>query len=337
MKNKINIIFLTLLTSLNCMAVESTLQNDSLVDLSSGAIQSGFVANESAAVWLDSPCDGDIRAIHIFWRSLTGGAPTSIEAGITISEEGAFPIPGSTLVSIVGTVLTDGVFNEYRFLDENSVIPLIVPVLENETFVVSFTFENTPGLSGASLVTDVDGCQANRNALFSIPPSTWFDSCLLGLSGDFVIRAVVDCPSIPSTVDLSVLQESMSQSYTPGQDLDYKITVSNAGPSAANAATLIDFFPTELSSIDWMCSPMGGAACTSTSGTGNLTESINLPANGSLIFDVVGEVNISTTGVLSNSAQVVVPAGLTDTNPNNNSITFDLSASDDLIFADGFE
>lgn len=337
MNNK-HIMVLTLLAqSFGSMAVETTLQNDSLVDFSGGAVQSGFVAGESAAVWLDSPCDGDIRAIQVFWRSASGTTSPSVEAGITISEAGTFPTPGTTLESIIGTVMTDGLFNEFRFLDENSVIPLIVPVTTNQQFAVSFTFQNTPGPSGASLITDVDGCQSNRNAIFATPPSDWFDSCLLGVSGDFVIRAVVECPAIPAAVDLSVVQESLSQSYTAGQDLDYKITVSNAGPAAANAATLIDFFPTEISAIDWMCTAQGGAICTNNTGSGNITESINLPANGSLVFDAVGEVNINTTGIISNTAQVVVPAGLTDSNPSNNANTFERSASDDLIFADDFE
>ena len=239
--------------------------------------------------------------------------------------------------SIVGTVLTDGVFNEFRFLDENSVIPLIVPVFQNEQFVVSFTFENTPGIAGASLITDVDGCQANRNAIFATPPSVWFDSCSLGLSGDFVIRAVVDCPAQPTTIDLLVTQSSLSQSYTPGEDLDFEITVSNTGPGDASAATLIDFFPSSFSSVDWMCSAQGGASCTNSSGTGNITESINLPANASMVFDAVGLVDINTAGIISNTAQVVVPAGLTDSNPNNNTNTFNVAAEDDLIFADGFE
>ncbi len=109
------------------------------------------------------------------------------------------------------------------------------------------------------------------------------------------------------------------------------------GPAAANAATLIDFFPTEVTSVNWMCSALNGATCTNSVGTGNITESINLPANSSLIFDAVGQVSTGATGVISNVAQVVVPVGLTDLDPNNNTSTFNLTAADDLIFADSFE
>ncbi len=319
-------------------AVENLLQNDSLVDFSSGNIQSGFVAGELGAAWLESPCDGDLVAVQIFWRSLSGGAPVSTEQGISISEAGTFPNPGLELETIVGPVLNDGVFNEYRFLDENNVIPLIVPVTQGETYVVSFQFENTPSPSSPSLVTDADGCQIGKNSLFAIPPNSWFDSCLLGVTGDFIIRAVVDCPFVADEVDLSVLQTSDPISYIPGQDLSYQITVSNAGPAAANATSLIDFFPASLSDIDWLCTPNNSATCSTAMGSGNITESLNLPANSSVVIDAVATVDINTTGVISNTAQVIVPLGVTDTNLSNNSMTLDVTEqNNDLIFADGFE
>ncbi len=319
-------------------AVETLIKNDSLVDFSSGNIQLGFVANESAAAWLEAPCDGDLIAVQVFWRSANVNTAPSIEQGITISTAGVFPEPGESLENIVGTVLNDGVFNEYRFLDENNVVPLIVPVTAGETYVVSFQFENTPTASGASLVTDTDGCQTGKNAIFAIPPNVWFDSCLLGVTGDFVIRAVVDCPVVTNEVDLSVIQTANPVSYTAGQDLSFQITVSNSGPASANATSVIDFFPAQLSGVDWICTPNNGATCNNAIGSGNLTESVNLPANSGVVIDAVGTVAIGTTGLISNTAQVIVPLGVTDTNPGNNSMVLDiLESTGDLIFADDFE
>ncbi|WP_223787782.1 DUF11 domain-containing protein [Marinicella meishanensis] len=319
-------------------AAEVTLQNDSLVDFSQGAIQSGFVANELGAAWLESPCDGDLVAVQIFWRSLNGGSASTIEQGIGIFEAGTFPEPGMELETIVGPVLNDGVFNEYRFLDENSVIPLIVPVTQGETYVIAFQFENTPIPTGPSLVTDADGCQTGKNSIFAIPPNLWFDSCLLGVSGDFVIRAVVDCPVVANEVDLAVSQMADPATYVPGDDLTLSITISNAGPAAANATSVIDFFPSELNGVQWMCTPNNGAACGMPTGNGNLTESVNLPANSQVVFEAVGTMDVAATGTLSNTAQVIVPVGTTDTDPANNAFTLEvLMSGDDLIFADDFE
>jgi len=316
-------------------AAEITIQNDSLTDLSSGAIQSGFVAGELAAVWLEAPCDGDLVAVQIFWRSASGTTPPSIERSISVHEAGTHPNPGTTLETIFGPVLTDGLLNEFRYLDENNVIPLVVPVLQGNEYVVAFEFENSPTVDTASLITDVDGCQAGKNAIYATPPGLWFDSCLLGVSGDFVIRAVVECPVSQNEVDLWVMQTADPVAYIPGEDLSLQITVNNQGPAAANATTLIDFFPPELSQIDWMCTPANGASCGQLTGSGHLTESLNLPAGGSIIVDVVGTVDVNSTATLSNTAQLVVPQGLIDVDMNNNAIT--LEVTNDLIFRDDFE
>jgi hypothetical protein len=44
------------------------------------------------------------------------------------------------------------------------------------------------------VVNDADGCQAGRNTIDAIGLG-WISSCLLGVGGDWVIRAVVDCPT----------------------------------------------------------------------------------------------------------------------------------------------
>ena len=336
---KLKIVTLSIMAVIQtASAVEITVQNDSLTDFGQGAIQSGFVAGEIGATWLTAPCDGVIVAAQVFWRSLNGGTSPIIHAEISISEAGVFPEPGTQLEAIIGPVLNDGVFNEYRFLDENSVIPLIVPVTEGEEYVLGFQFDSTPISGGPSLITDVDGCQAGKNAIFATPPNAWFDSCLSGVSGDFVIRAVVECPVVANEADLMVSQTANPNNYTAGQDLTYQITVSNAGPAVANAATLVDFFPASLSNVDWLCTPSGGASCGAATGSGNITLSINLPANSDVVFEAVGNVLPATTGIISNTAQVVVPVGLTDPNMANNTSTLEvLENGTDLIFADDFE
>ncbi len=321
-------------------AIEVTVQNDSLANATTGAIQLGFIAGEEGAAWLDAPCDGNIVAVQVFWRSATGTSGESIHESITISEAGTFPIPGTQLEQILGPVMNDGVINEFRFLDENSVIPLIVPVTQDETYVVSFKFFEDP--ISASLVTDADGCQAGRNSIFAIPGAPfdplWISSCALGVSGDFVIRMVVDCPANVDEVDVQVVKTSPDGVYTPGQNVNYDIVVSNAGPNAANAVTLIDFFPGALSGITWTCQSTAGAAtCPNASGSGNLIESINLPVGGELTYQATALVSMATTGVLVNQATAVVPNGLMDVNASNNVSSAELLAFDDLIFASYFD
>lgn len=179
-------------------AAEVVVRNDSLSGGSLGVIQAGFDPGESGASWLTSPCDGAIVAAQVFWRSSSGVAPLSIEDSIRIFDGGVFPNPGPLLSEILGPVMTDSVINEFRFLDENMTIPLNVPVSNGQTFVVSFKFLEDPNpAAGPSLVNDVDGCQAGKNTI-DANGIGWISSCLLGVGGDWVIRAVVDCQPVQS-------------------------------------------------------------------------------------------------------------------------------------------
>lgn len=110
------------------VAEEVVVKNDSLADGGNGAIQAGFDAGESAAAWLTSPCNGRIVAVQIFWKSLTGGQPPSLEQSITIFGNGTFPQPGPILALLEGPVMTDGFINEFRYLDELNTIPIDVPI-----------------------------------------------------------------------------------------------------------------------------------------------------------------------------------------------------------------
>ena len=178
------------------LATEITIKNDSLDNGSTAVIQSGFVAGERAAAWLTTPCAGNIVAVQVFWASISGGTPDSLEDSITVFAAGTFPVPGATLDQILGPVMVDGYLNEFRYKDQLQTIPLSIPVTAGQTFVVVFEFLNSPDPgNGPSVTTDSNGCQPGKNGLFAIPPGSWFNSCALSLSGDFVIRAVVDGPT----------------------------------------------------------------------------------------------------------------------------------------------
>jgi hypothetical protein len=162
------------------------LQNDSVVDFGTANIQVGFVAGERAAAWLTSTCTGDLVALRVLWLSSPPTGGTTLGEYLRLSEAGVFPVPGPLLQELPGPLLTEGAFNDFALAPP-------VPVLAGETVVVDFQFLTSPPPSGPSVVTDIDGCQAGKNGIFAIPPASWFSSCALGVTGDFAIRAVVDC------------------------------------------------------------------------------------------------------------------------------------------------
>lgn len=322
-------------------AAEVVVKNDSLTDFSSAAIVWGFAAGEKVASWLTVPCNGNLRAVQIFWRSLTGTSAQSIQNAIEIFRSGSFPTPGALAATIGGPVLNDAVLNEWRFLDENQVIPLNVPVTANETIVVAFEFAASPTANvDPSVVRDVDGIQANRNGLLSeVSPGNfvWFDSADLLLTGDWVIRGVVDCAAGPQEADVGVGVSATPTQYSAGQPLAYTIVINNAGPVASPSTTVVDIFPAAYSVSGWTCSGTGGATC-SASGSGNITDFVSLPVAGQVSYSVSGTVVVGTTGTLSNSVTAVVGGGVTDPISGNNTSTLITNpATTSVIFADGFE
>jgi len=338
MRTLIGTIISTLLAG-PLLAAEVTVKNDNLTDFSAGVIQAGFVTGEKAASWLTSPCAGNIVAVQVFWRSFSGTTGQLLGGSIDIHRAGTFPTPGPLAVEVAGPLLTDGVLNEYRYLDDNSTIPLVVPVTQNETFVVSYEFSEDPPGSGPSVVNDADGIQTNRNAIYAqLAPNTfvWFNSATLGVTGDWVVRAVVDCTAASTEADVSASITTTPTLYTAGAALTYTITIGNAGPAAAPSVVVVDTFPPAFTSPTWSCSATGGATCTS-GGSGNIAQPVSLPNGAQVIYTVNGTVAPGTTGVLVNGVTTVVSPPTTDPQSANNAATANTASADDRLFAHGFE
>ena len=65
----------------------------------------------------------------------------------------------------------------------------------------------------------------------------------------------------------------------------------------------------------------GGANGFTTSGSGDINDTVNIPSGSSITYTVTGTVGVSASGTLSNTATVSAPGTFTDTNAANNSAT----------------
>ena len=91
----------------------------------------------------------------------------------------------------------------------------------------------------------------------------------------------------------------------------YTITVSNNGLLNLNGAVVIDTFPAQVQNISYTATGNGGASGFS-AGFGNINQSLNLPPNSSVTYKATGVINGNSGAVISNTANVSVPAGVTD-------------------------
>src|SRR5262249_17429659 len=121
--------------------------------------------------------------------------------------------------------------------------------------------------------------------------------------------------------DLSVTKTDAVDSVVAGLTDTYTITVTNAGPSAVTAASVVDTFPAALSAVTWTCAATDGGTCAAARGAGKLATTADLPAGASAPFTATGTVAPDATGTLANTASVTPPAGTTDPTPGDETAT----------------
>jgi len=143
-------------------------------------------------------------------------------------------------------------------------------------------------------------------------------------------NSATDSDTLAASADLAITKTDGVTTAAPGSSVTYTVTASNAGPSNATGATVADTFPASLT-CTWTCAGSGGGTCTA-AGSGNINNSVNLPAGGSVTYTASCAISAAATGTLANTATVTAPGGVTDPTPGNNSATDSdtLAASADL-------
>jgi len=106
--------------------------------------------------------------------------------------------------------------------------------------------------------------------------------------------------------------------------------VANAGPNAVTGAGVTDVVPSGLTGASWTCAPAGGAACGAAAGSGNIAESVDLPAGGSVVYTLTGTV-AALPATVRNTATAGLPSNFIELNAANNTAT-----DDDLLLCDAY-
>jgi len=153
-----------------------------------------FVEGEEGGSVFTAPTEHypiEILRVGIGWGSQFGGSPQSLESAINIYAAG-LPNPGAPIFSLPGPVMTDGVINEFNLE------PIAGEIIINSgafTVTLEFLNNNAGDPWAPSMVHDGNGCQAAKNVVYAIPGG-WFDACVLGVTGDWVVFVVyrqADC------------------------------------------------------------------------------------------------------------------------------------------------
>ena len=137
-------------------------------------------------------------------------------------------------------------------------------------------------------------------------------------------------PTPPASADLSVTKTSdVEEAVTPGGNIIYTITASNAGPNDAQSVAVVDQVPAGTTFVSFTA-PAGWTATTpAAGGTGTITATkASLAASASAVFTLVVKVNAnaSVESNIANTATVTSTTG--DPNSQNNSATNNSTVGD---------
>src|SRR5207253_2906672 len=126
-------------------------------------------------------------------------------------------------------------------------------------------------------------------------------------------------PRVPLSADLNITVTDTGA--VAGATITYTIVVSNPGPNDISGIGVADTFPTLLTGETYTATQTGGASGFTASGSGNIQDTVAMPANSTITYTATALIPSSGTGTLSNTATVTGPVGLNDPNLANNSAT----------------
>ena len=128
-------------------------------------------------------------------------------------------------------------------------------------------------------------------------------------------------------VNLALSQSASPSSVAVGDTVTYTITVANDDTNAATGVAIADALPAGLTGVSWtLSSATGGATATAASGTGALSDTLDLPRDSSLTFTVIGTVDPDAAGTaLSNTVTLTANGEETDLLANTASVAIPVS------------
>jgi LPXTG-site transpeptidase (sortase) family protein len=126
--------------------------------------------------------------------------------------------------------------------------------------------------------------------------------------------------TVNPSADLSITKNDGLTGVNRGATVTYVIVVRNAGPSTVVGASVTDTVPSSLLGATWTCVADPGASCTS-SGSGNINDTVTIPVGKKVIYRLTATVSSTAATLIVNTASVLPPSGVTDSNLSNNSAT----------------
>ncbi|MCJ7754146.1 MAG: hypothetical protein MUP13_06255, partial [Thermoanaerobaculales bacterium] len=315
---------------------------------SDGALDDAFghaVALSGHRVWCGAPFDDDVAyGSGAAYRFDLRAAVPEADLSITVDDSTSTAVPGETTTYVI-EVGNDGPGD----VSGASVSDTFPTGLEcTWSCVATGSASCTAGPESGAIDDAVDlpmDETLTYTAVCSIDPSatgTISNTASVAPPGGYDDNnsnnnSETDVDTLSPQADLSITVDNGSQKVVLGASVIYTILVSNPGPSSVTGAAVSDVFPTDLTGVAWTCVGAGGGTC-SASGSGDISESVDLPVGASVTFTATGTCDPGAAGQsIDNTATVTCPASVTELEPSDNTATDSDAIVISGIFSDGFE
>ena len=131
---------------------------------------------------------------------------------------------------------------------------------------------------------------------------------------------------LQTDINLVMTKTVSSPTVTAGGPVVYTLTARNNGPYTQGTATnmpISDTLPALLTGATWTCAGANGGTCSAASGSGNINTTATLPFNASVSYTIRSTVvgTAALGSVITNTATLTPPAGITDYLASDNTAT----------------
>ncbi|WP_158538632.1 T9SS type B sorting domain-containing protein [Chitinophaga skermanii] len=247
------------------------------------------------------------------------------DVGVLISKSGPANINVGDSITYIVEVTNNGASNA-----TGVVITDLVPAdIEQVTWTAvalgnGATTVSAPSGTGnnINLTADIEGTTAGpgmvtitvHGVVSQLSNATVSNSAYATFGGEIDTSMVVT--QVNTSTDLTIKKTAPSE-IGAGELIRYVIEVGNNGPANAVGASIVDNIPSTISNVTWTVTTSGGATINTPSGTGNtINLTAGIPAHtGIITIEVVGNVDPSYVGAITNTATATPPAGVTDPTP----------------------
>ena len=285
-------------------------------------IQRWDVGSSNPSVGFDQPLAMTASTVN---SEATGGAlpragALSYDSATTTGDRIGATVDGAAAIGFVHAV--DFAVDSLRWrVNTNVSFPVIVAVNSPVTKLTDYHLNptssyainlgaNTAAAPNAAVLaptTDIDSdARPSAGPTGAVPPSGYERGAdELGTKADL---AIVKTDNVGAT-----------RTVQTGSVITYTLTATNFGPNAVNNAVVADVLPAGLTGTTWACTVSGIGSCVA-SGSGNINTLVTLASGSVATLTVTATVApTAVPGPLVNTANITVPAGITDPDLTNNS------------------